>query len=958
MKKRNIRSKFNTKEMKVDKDLELSVERLFSNIAESESNEDLSAIDAKLADRLVKGGYVEDDAPLVRKLTPKSSRSTYTYFLANILIASLVLLLILTTGAITYLWPQDDDLNPQDPPPIPPIASIATPTALLRPTKLTDSGYVAADSKFQISTTDQIEDPTTLISISPNVKYDVEQTLVDGRVIIELTPTTPLEKGGKYTITMLAGAGEDEPTEWVVPVEPELEIVSFKPTDQSMNVNVDSDIEVEFNNMNIDLDTISDHISLSPNTVFTTKSSGNVLTIHPVLKLLAKTTYTLTIDGNLKNKDGVSLGRDRSISFTTTDRRDEVILKWDFPHDDVIMNRSIIAHASSSVNDTVRYQVYEIEANTAEGQIESITMSTANGLVEPIYTQLIQSAENLIYTPPKTGAYLLVADDGFERKGLKVIVTDLMIHFRETGDDLVGWVFDANTGTARSDVSIVARTESDEMTTSTNSEGYFEVSSKATRLQFTTETEVLTYDAPFTDIPPASISGNGTRSSLLKAYFDKPEYLPGDKVNYQIPLSEVLQEISGIVPGDIISIRVYESGISEQLQLYSQDHKVKGEEILKGTFELKVNDITDPVSFEVSKGDEILYRSNILIRARYNDSKLMLTQNKDELLLGESAKITLSSYDDLGSASVKIYRTSVDEALYQSTDQNDAFWADKEYVIDEAILLDEDGTTDYLFTPFYNDDLSNEQLYYVIITDEEGGVIGTSQYMVYELPMKISVIIEDPVIEQNGSAVIDIESTSVSDDSSMQDGSISVSLLKVSLASTDPATIYDPYLNRDISVSTSVSTKVENVFTTRSQLIKGKAQITISDLTDGIYSVQVSISGSETTFRNIIIVGGGSTSPQTDTQSIDLQFTQSNGSVNIRANSTSGGEGEVEAIAYDNSDPTRYALGSPGRVDLKVGSGDAVVCMLFPEFGKYNTLWATGCSRYRSDVQGVSVVEP
>lgn len=59
MKKRNIRSKFNTKEMKVDKDLELSVERLFSNIAESESNEDLSAIDAKLADRLVKGGMLK-----------------------------------------------------------------------------------------------------------------------------------------------------------------------------------------------------------------------------------------------------------------------------------------------------------------------------------------------------------------------------------------------------------------------------------------------------------------------------------------------------------------------------------------------------------------------------------------------------------------------------------------------------------------------------------------------------------------------------------------------------------------------------------------------------------------------------------------------------------------------------------------------------------------------------------
>ncbi len=93
-------------------------------------------------------------------------------------------------------------------------------------------------------------------------------------------------------------------------------ILSFSPEDNAVDVDPEVTIRITFDET-MDLSSVENSISISPNAEFTTKwdSTGTILSLQ--MDLEGETEYTMTISGSASDLAGNQMGGSESFSFTT-----------------------------------------------------------------------------------------------------------------------------------------------------------------------------------------------------------------------------------------------------------------------------------------------------------------------------------------------------------------------------------------------------------------------------------------------------------------------------------------------------------------------------------------------------------------------------------------------------------------------------------------------------------------
>jgi len=200
--------------------------------------------------------------------------------------------------------------------------------AMFQPSNLTEGGFVAQNSTLTITVPGTLQgNPKDYLTIQPEVDFAVQQAVVGGNTILTIIPVQSLGKGEEYALTFNPIIAEEvdngqnvesiNAVTWVIDVDPDIEIMETYPTNGKINVPIDEKIQIKFNTDQIDINSVNNLFTISPNITGSVYLENNNYIFDPIGALVANTQYTVTLKNGIYGLNSETLTEDYSFSFTT-----------------------------------------------------------------------------------------------------------------------------------------------------------------------------------------------------------------------------------------------------------------------------------------------------------------------------------------------------------------------------------------------------------------------------------------------------------------------------------------------------------------------------------------------------------------------------------------------------------------------------------------------------------------
>lgn len=347
-------------------------------------------------------------------------------------------------------------------------------------------GYIAEDTGFVISGSGlTIQELSERIVISPDTDFVLEE-LNDDEFLI--TPTASLVSNSLVNIELDDENGTTV-GKWAFQTEDVFRVTSTYPMDDYASSN--TGIEIAFNTDDIDLESVKEAFSISPEVKGSFQFRGKTLVFQPEEGALEPgTEYIVRLKADAASASGQTLGEDTVFSFTVSSWSDERVIYGAQYEVDTFIPGDIPA-AELSVNGnyqsekvSVTYYSFDgfdsfasaIEANKNAGQEPDINGLTKTAQFEA--DQMIgQNGYSYVFYPEvlAQGQYLAVYSIGVDDKAYELYrfmqVTPISVYCASGEKQLLLWVNDTEKNASVEDAGVTISSEGNRVTAVTDASG-------------------------------------------------------------------------------------------------------------------------------------------------------------------------------------------------------------------------------------------------------------------------------------------------------------------------------------------------------------------------------------------------------------------------------------------------------------------------------------------------------
>lgn len=348
------------------------------------------------------------------------------------------------------------------------------------------NGYITEDTGFVISGSGlTIQELQERIAISPDTDFVLEEINNDEYLI---TPTASLVSNSLVNIELDDENGTTV-GKWAFQTEDVFRVTSTYPMGDYASIN--TGIEIAFNTDDVDLESIKEAFSISPEVEGSFQLRGKTLVFQPKEGALEPgTEYIVSLDGEAASSSGQTLGEDTVFSFKVSSWSDErVIYSAQYEVDTFIPGD--IPAAELSVNGSyqsekvaVAYYSFDgfesfssaIEAYKNAGQEPDINSLTMTAQFEA--DQMIgQNGYSYVFYPEALaqGQYLAVysisVDDNIYELYRFMQVTPISVYCASGEKQLLLWVNDTEKNTSVENANITISSEGNRVIAVTDASG-------------------------------------------------------------------------------------------------------------------------------------------------------------------------------------------------------------------------------------------------------------------------------------------------------------------------------------------------------------------------------------------------------------------------------------------------------------------------------------------------------
>ncbi|MDP4152516.1 MAG: alpha-2-macroglobulin family protein [Bacillota bacterium] len=185
---------------------------------------------------------------------------------------------------------------------------------------------IAEDTSFTVSgkgLTQNIVEKR--ITITPAVTFKVSKS----GSTYKIKPDIPFDSD-KLVILTLADENGGTLNKWAFQTESKFEILNTIPRNGNTYVANDAGIELYFSQSDVDLASLTSSFHINPEVKGTFKMFGNAAVFISSEPLKGGTTYSVTIDKDVKNSVGETIGDKKEFSFSVEDKNDDdTVFYWE-----------------------------------------------------------------------------------------------------------------------------------------------------------------------------------------------------------------------------------------------------------------------------------------------------------------------------------------------------------------------------------------------------------------------------------------------------------------------------------------------------------------------------------------------------------------------------------------------------------------------------------------------------
>ncbi|WP_322494721.1 Ig-like domain-containing alpha-2-macroglobulin family protein [Chloroflexus sp.] len=308
------------------------------------------------------------------------------------------------------------------------------------------------------------------VTITPAISGDFSSATTDGRYTVTFTPYNGWTPGQTYHVRLQPPSANQPLAEWRFTVEPEPALVASFPG-QGQTLAPGQEIRLIFSTPMEDAELRSGLRFDPPVTEVELQVDENRVNLRPALQ--AATTYTLTVAAGTRDRSGVPLAEDVSLTIRTASAPPLLHITSDpiisFPADAqpaVTLERMNVS--------TVDAQLYQLDATTLVRAISRRPTEWSSFVPERYGQPLVRAWRETFYDPPDTvmrsllplatnsagdplpaGAYYLRLTTG---NGLRVdrliLISALHLTMLPNGNEVLLWVTSSGNGAPVSNVAV------------------------------------------------------------------------------------------------------------------------------------------------------------------------------------------------------------------------------------------------------------------------------------------------------------------------------------------------------------------------------------------------------------------------------------------------------------------------------------------------------------------------
>ncbi|MBU1445967.1 hypothetical protein KKD70_01750 [Patescibacteria group bacterium] len=572
---------------------------------------------------------------------------------------------------------------------------------------LQDSAGIEENSTFTLTSSEDYDETTIAenLKVSPETKIEVTK-LEEGKY--KIAPENKLNQNSVYNFTIVSETETgNEEYSWAYQVKETFKITGTLPGDKTNGVPLETGIEFYFSHEQLDLETVNQYFSITPEVKGHFEKHQRALVFIPDTKLLPETLYKVEFkEGFQLQKSDLSLAEGISFGFETTYQTDEYV-----PRRGIYFNHNsyevgvgkTIALTAYDYKATYSYADDEDEQDQTPIPVEIYKFNTEadfqNALNEknkiPYWASYANENfaydkntlsyvgtfdgfmdtmnwQSYIYLPTanlEAGQYLLQVNDGENLNQATLQVTDLSTYEMISETYSIMWVNDLATKSAvnKAKIEILGNGKSFE----TNSEGI----GQFTLLKGETEESyIFKITSPDGKVLFSQINIPG-KDSLASNYWytfltDRPMYQPDDTVQFWA----YIKPRNARVNIDNLNITLYQGWYMNPTESIIANVPIETSgNTFSGTFQL--NDLAPGYyNLLIKSGDEIISSEAITVenyaKPTYN---ITLTEDKKAVFAGETVNFEVQTnfFDGTPVPSLKLtYYEDYKGTQFFTTDEN------------------------------------------------------------------------------------------------------------------------------------------------------------------------------------------------------------------------------------------------------------------------------------------------
>lgn len=742
MKNRKVNNKkevdFNSADLKQITGL---ISDMMKDIDGEDRKADLSKVDQKFLDMLAANSdnksYADIHNSLSKKIQKENKNSTNSSFLSfwtpawtNFAIVASMALLLISAGASSYFWPSEG--NEVQEMALESDTQLAQANVYMKPEIVTNSGYVDSESSFVFEVDAPVEgDLEETFSIEPAVAMNYSYEEKDGKTFMTADPQEELRNDTEYKIHMSSTFIGDQ--EWVVIVEPALQVASSSPKFGSRRVDPKSAVSITFNHKNVKLEDFLQNISVKPEIIGEWYQYGPEMVFIPSKGFQPGIEYVFSLSNNMQNDEGEKMTDIYQLTFQTSESfADETSIspiRWiDHPDVEVLnMSEKVVTRAVSSLTDQIEYDLYRVSKDNISAILEeylddgTITLPENAELVNE---QTLSSDQYYQYGESLNGEIFVVraTSDG---RSIDRLITMSSVAPVAVGSKagVEGWIVPLNDQVDLKSIKMFGVKGENRTDISLDEELYFE--SKLVDYLLIEVGDAVAIWIPGTDMEDSVDTSEAIILDNVKVSTNSPIAKQGEIVKYHVYLGDHLNRNTLLTDYSNLRVSIQNVNIGDQKalasEILSQELTVDPQTLTAyGEFKIPTQLRSGFLRIVVMNGTTELGSKLVKVSEKpLIDVEGNLTVNKDHLMIGESVMLEVRGEEEK-EYNIRVFTGTVESSkIIQNLTNKNLIGSGNNELYIRTIQTDKEGRANWNFTPYGLVSDSPYQVYTFILESPE-----------------------------------------------------------------------------------------------------------------------------------------------------------------------------------------------------------------------------------------------